>query len=316
MVSCDLCGKGFHFNCHLEKHLSRKFPCFSHMKPNNGNTHLENETTPHLNKQGDDKFCKFCQKSHVKPKLHANTCNMKEDEIRCLEIKLKKDVHLTHNNSCRFCLSAFSRADKIKSHYKCCGKRKEYLVELKNQCTSKKREHHHTTNIYNNNNTTINNNNQTYVINWSNENFSHIKPNQLVDILKKCVLDGCPKRFFSEFPRLAHTGEHRNVSLTNVRGECVDVYEDGKYIKMDKDAVMEDAAKRMIYCLDDKLTENDELNDCYNRVLSAMVCMENVVSGINNKSRETIEALRMMGLKIETARKDILKEVTIGYRNV
>ena len=28
MISCDHCGMLFKYNCHLEKHLSRKYPCF------------------------------------------------------------------------------------------------------------------------------------------------------------------------------------------------------------------------------------------------------------------------------------------------
>jgi len=31
MISCDHCGMIFKYNCHLEKHLSRKFPCYTNI---------------------------------------------------------------------------------------------------------------------------------------------------------------------------------------------------------------------------------------------------------------------------------------------
>ena len=48
MINCDHCNKSFKYPCFLEKHLSRKIPCF--MKLPKGNTINDNKT---INQEND-----------------------------------------------------------------------------------------------------------------------------------------------------------------------------------------------------------------------------------------------------------------------
>ena len=93
----------------------------------------ENLLSPHSNRCQTKVNCEYCQLEHINHKRHLLSCNMMKDEIRCLEIKLQKNVNLPHDNLCRFCHIMFSRSDKLKDHQKCCKKRKEYHVKLKQE---------------------------------------------------------------------------------------------------------------------------------------------------------------------------------------
>jgi hypothetical protein len=111
MVSCDICGKEFNYDCHLVRHLGKKFPC----KPK---------------PKKEEHQCVYCQKVLSTPYTlirHDRTCKMKEDDVRQLEMQLEKDVSLEPDtNVCRFCNKNFFNRRNMKRHDGVCKSKKEY----------------------------------------------------------------------------------------------------------------------------------------------------------------------------------------------
>jgi len=125
MISCDHCGMIFKYNCHLEKHLSRKFPCFTNIPTEimilqMGNTTCHNnmdichmikgdcqydKDNCHNIKENDKNICQNVKENHrydvclktfsrkdSLDKHVGNGCKLLKDEVRTLELNLNKDV--------------------------------------------------------------------------------------------------------------------------------------------------------------------------------------------------------------------------------
>lgn len=159
MISCDHCKMVFKYNCHLEKHLSRKFPCFTNIPTelsmnsnlekdnidNENDTSRENMITKKcdivnekIENDNQKHHCDACLKTFCRKdaldRHVGNGCKLLKDDVRILELKLNKDVLLPSDNmSCRFCKQVFLKGKYLKPHYETCKKRKEYLSELKTE---------------------------------------------------------------------------------------------------------------------------------------------------------------------------------------
>ena len=203
-ISCDHCGMTFKYNCFLEKHLSRKFPCFF------------NHSTQHVVHKEINGY-----KNGIKNVPRNVSPNVPPSQS-------KKKVH-----QCPTCLKVFARRQ---------GKYK-HLKTVK--CTPPEPPPNAAptgdVNINSHNNITNNITNNIKIVNWSNETYEHMTPEVIANIVRT---------FFSEFPNAAHQGVHNNLRVMNIRGNYLDVYEDGKFLKLMVDYVMEDCAKRMIYMLE------------------------------------------------------------------
>jgi len=321
MISCDHCGMTFKYNCHLEKHLSRKFPCFSKPPSQFGNNNTTQEdrskpqevviTTPDVVKE-DNLTCKYCLKTFSRIdsyKRHiSDGCKMSVDDVRCLEVQLNKQVQFTNNLTCRFCKQEFAKGKYLKPHYKTCKKRKEYKTQLEQDA-----QNQHPQNVtINNNNINITNNVQ--IVNWSNETYEHMTPETIANIIRKCMRDNKPLTFFSEFPTVAHQGVHSNIKLTNLRANYVDICEDGKFFKLQADDLIYDCTKKMIYRLDDAFMENEQAFKNIDKIARSLVRMEEVVDGIPKEEASEAQLLAMQHLNV-SGRSDIVGYVKNGIRN-
>ena len=153
----------FKYNCHLEKHLSRKFPCFSNIPTENVinntshntlykvNMYNENDTprgnmitnncgivNDKIENDNQNTRCYVCHKTFSRKdaldRHVGDGCKLLKDDIRTLELKLNKVVSVPSDNmSCRFCKQVFAKGKYLKPHLETCKKRKEYLNELKTE---------------------------------------------------------------------------------------------------------------------------------------------------------------------------------------
>jgi len=133
-------------------------------------------------------------------------------------------------------------------------------------------------NITNNNNTNIDNSTTiNYILNWADEMYGHVSPTAIANLLVTKCRDN-PLNFFTEFPRLAHKDEHANVKCTNMRGEYMDVYQDGSFRKIQSDIVLNDSSKRMCHRVDDAYNEDEAAFRRCKPVTEAIVYMEDVIN--------------------------------------
>lgn len=296
MISCDHCDKTFKYNCHLEKHLSRKFPCFAKTPP---------ETRAQTREKGVcQKRMDLCQKQkenvkNVKEYI-CTKCNKHLSSKRNLERHAGKCNGL-HPLQCSICHKWFS----------CSSSKSEHKRNVKCRPPPEERKEQ-PQNVTINNNISITNNVQ--IVNWSNENYEHMTPEVIASIIRKCVRDNKPLTFFSEFPAVAHQGEHGNIKLTNLRASYVDIYEDGKFFKLQADDLIYDCAKKMIYRLDDAFMENEHAFKNIDKIAKSLVRMEEVVDGIPKEEASDAQLRAMEHLNV-IGRSDIMGYVKNGIRN-
>lgn len=316
-ISCDHCDMTFKYNCYLEKHLSRKYPCFLKQSLR---TVICNEIIRY--------------KGNVK----ENTLKVKENTVRMkekLEIVKENTGKRKKKHNCNRCEKTFfNKSDCLRHMEKCTGCHKlQCPICLKMfSCAQSKSEHRRKVkcsppeptsktvpvgdvNINSHNNITNNITNNIKIVNWSNETYEHMTPEVIANIVRKCVNAEQPLTFFSEFPNAAHKGAHKNLRVTNIRGNYLDVYEDGKFLKLMVDYVMEDCAKRMIYRLEDAMGEDERAFKGIDNVSAHLIRMEDVVHGIPKKDACEKQLVAMEALDVDM-RSDVLRHVKNGLWNV
>lgn len=321
-ISCDHCGMTFKYNCFLEKHLSRKYPCFLKSQPvlckeiktvksrkqqvgDVGNMvrckgdmvrekgDIVRDSGGKVRGEGDKKWsCSKCGK-HLSCKK-----SLKRHEEKC---------NGCHVLQCSICLKMFSSKSTKSEHRR------------KVKCSPPEQTSNVTptgdVNINSHNNITNNITNNIKIVNWSNETYEHMTPEVIANIVRKCVNAEQPLTFFSEFPNAAHQGVHKNLRVTNIRGNYLDVYEDGKFLKLMVDYVMEDCAKRMIYRLEDAMGENEKAFKGLDDVSAHLIRMEDVVHGIPKRDACEKQLRAMEALEVDM-RSDVLRHVKNGLWNV
>ena len=303
MLSCDHCGKTFTYPCFLEKHLSRKIPCF--MKPPSKNVmcqETKNKGSVCDSKEdvcdSKEKVCQNDKKKHACTKCEKRFFNKKD----CLKhIEKCNGLHVLQ---CPTCLKKF--ADKTSKY--------RHIKNVKCKPPEPEQDAKNINNVTINNNITNNITNNINIVNWSNETYAHMTPEMIADIVRKCVGSEQPLTFFSEFPSVAHRGEHKNLQVKNIRGNYVDVYEDGRFLKLVLDTVLEECAKRMIYRLEDAMGEDENAFNGLDTVSASLIRMEDVVHGIPKKEACQKQLKAMEALEVER-RSDVLKYVKNGLRN-
>ena len=297
MISCDHCGMIFKYNCHLEKHLTRKFPCFNKLPPQNEKKdellcvnickEKDNQNECNVNSIPHKKFkCDKCGKGYASKRDYENHIG------KCVGLDILQ---------CPTCLKKFShRAAKSRhiNNVKC--KPPDEAQNMQPQ------------NVTINNNINITNNVQ--IVNWSNENYEHMTPEAIANIIRKCMRDNKPLTFFSEFPTAAHQGTHSNIKLTNLRANYIDIYKDGRFLKLQADDLIYDCTKKMIYRLDDAFMENEQAFKNVDKIARSLVRMEEVVDGIPKDEASDAQLKAMEHLNV-SSRADIVSHVKNGIRN-
>ena len=110
MTSCDHCGMIFKFPSQLERHLSRKYPCFTNLPPQTNNKCIEqNELYT-----GQDVYD---SEQNIKDEYKCSKCN------KCLSTKAYLKKHETKCNGlnslqCPKCLKKFSDSSAKCKHIK------------------------------------------------------------------------------------------------------------------------------------------------------------------------------------------------------
>lgn len=288
-ISCDHCGMTFKYNCFLEKHLSRKYPCF--LKQPSQNVICQEIKSDETNIKNVPQ--------NVSPSVTLEGTNVSQNVP---PVTSKKKVH-----QCPTCLKVFARRQGKYKHLK--------TVKCSPPEPPPNTAPAGDVNINSHNNITNNITNNIKIVNWSNETYEHMTPEVIANIVRKCVNSEQPLTFFSEFPTAAHQGAHKNLKVTNIRGNYLDVYEDGKFLKLMVDYVMEDCAKRMIYRLEDAMGENERAFKGLDNVSAHLIRMEDVVHGIPKKEACEKQLMAMEALEVDM-RSDVLRHVKNGLWNV
>ena len=227
MYNCEKCFMIFRNNYDLNRHLSRKNPCkavFTEkpMTQNENNTQKLQKDTQTLqkdiqklqkdiqalqkdtqtlqkdtekNKKTCQIMCEFCLKNYYSKntlKRHYESCKLKNDPIRKLEIEHEIDPELPEDkNECRFCNLIFARTSTLNTHLKCCKDRERYHKNLLSYKNTIQNQTNNISNITNNNQITnnINNNqiinNNNLILNFGEETMEHITTSDIIRILKE-----------------------------------------------------------------------------------------------------------------------------------
>lgn len=270
-VACEFGGKSFAYNCQLGKHLSRKFPCF----PQHAEPHFE---------------CTKCARTYVDKRdytRHTSNC---------------KGLHTLQCPTCKKEFSTYTTKSRHLKNARCkpvTESNDTLREELERLRTENERLKMNTINITQN----------ITLVNWSDEKYTHMTPHMIADIIRRC--SDAPIMFFSEFPRVAHQGAHKNICLPNIRGNYVDVVENGRVIKIMVDTILEDCTKRMLYRVEDAYGEDTNAFEKVEGVTESLVRMEDVVHGVSKKDASDAQLRAMKQLQIDS-RQAILGHVRSG----
>jgi hypothetical protein len=319
MINCDHCGMIFKFPSQLERHLSRKFPCFSKLPPQtNDNSVVQNNYTEQNVYDNDQ---------NIKDEYKCSKCN------KCLSTKSSLKRHIRVCNGCHVlqcptCLKYFSSASSKSQHIKNgkCTQPEGHTPPIPQE--PKQPPTHQTinniTNIHNRTDArtdarTLNNNN-IYIVNFSDTDYSHISIEQIVKMVSKC--QASPSRFFNMMIMEAHKNEYANVGLSNIRGNYVTIFDDQQFLKFSAEEIAEEIGIKIVHRMDDCITdtENKEIIKQGNifRWVKSYSWIEDVVRGIpaDEYHEETSDALRTLNMRKKDAADKINASIRFGLHNV
>ena len=315
MSNCDHCGMNFKFPSQLERHFSRKFPCFTNIPP-------QNNIIEDYNKEVIN------DKNTVNGKNTVHTCSKCNKTLSTKAYKKKHEAKCNglHSLQCPTCLKFFSDSSAKCKHIKngkCTPPEGHTPLHEPHQPPT-----HQTinniTNIHNRTDArtdarTLNNNN-IYIVNFSDTDYSHISIEQIVKMVSKC--QASPSRFFNMMIMEAHKNEYANVGLSNIRGNYVTIFDDQQFLKFSAEEIAEEIGIKIVHRMDDCITdaENKEIikqGNIYRRVKSYS-WIEDVVRGIpaDEYHEETSDALRTLNMRKKDAADKINASIRFGLHNV
>ena len=202
MVSCVNCKKCFRNTYDLNRHLSRNKPCVGNNSLGNSSVNEKSLTKDPKTSSGGPKTssedpktssgdpktsseenntCKYCLNTFSTKKhknRHLLICKFKDDPIRILEIENDIIPELPESiTECRFCNKIFFNTSNLNRHITICKEREVYK-----QILIKEKEQKNITIINNNNcNNTINN---KLILNFGQENLTHIQTENIINLLR------------------------------------------------------------------------------------------------------------------------------------
>jgi hypothetical protein len=207
---------------------------------------------------------------------HNESCKMKDDEVRQLEMELNKEVVLDPKSKiCRFCDKELFNVQTLHRHDKTCKMKQEYKERLLKEL-NRHQQHATTTNnatvpnitinidnsqidnrIDNSHNIHNNTLNQMNIMNYDHD-YSHVS---IEDILR-CLKISKEKRedAIASLGRfIRHTDkDDRSIIITNQRAKMIKVFEDGKYVSKDARRVISHRGQEAACRLDLAKDEVDE----------------------------------------------------------
>jgi len=109
MINCDHCGMIFKFPSQLERHLSRKYPCFTKLPPQTNNKPDVQNDYKEQNVYDDDQNIKEEYKCSKCNKCLSTKAYLKKHEAKCSGL---------HPLQCPTCLKLFASANSKSNHRK------------------------------------------------------------------------------------------------------------------------------------------------------------------------------------------------------
>ena len=193
MIECKKCNKLFRDNYNLNKHVSRKTPCFiiktdfletiKENDPKNDTLDPKNDTLDPKN----DKICQFCLNTFSTnwyKNNHEKICKSSKDPLRLFEMENGIKPLTCSKNQCRFCNVSFCRPIVLQNHYKICKKRENYFEKIKKenvvQTNIQNANQIQNANVINNINNI--NNNVTIINMGGKETIDHIEIEQILEL--------------------------------------------------------------------------------------------------------------------------------------
>ena len=188
MFNCQKCQKWFRDSCDLNRHLTRNKPCGNNNSLKNSlPTEKSLSPTEKSLTPTENNTCKYCLHTFTRidnKNIHEKTCKYLDDPIRILEIENDIIPELPESKTeCRFCNKIFSRIDNLNTHITICKEREVYkqiLIKEKEQKTVTI-INNITNNITNN---TTNNNNNKLILNFGQENLTHIQTENVINLIR------------------------------------------------------------------------------------------------------------------------------------
>jgi len=238
MCECQRCHKKFDFQYLLDKHLARKFPC----KERDGQNEHKDGQNEHKDGQNEHSRCVYCLKvysSVSERNRHITKCKLKEDHVRCLELKLEITPESIPKNKCRFCLKDFFNSSSLSRHDITCKAKEEYKEKLEKQLEDRKPVAATTINNTTNNNTNSHNTNTTNNTINNNITVRAFGKENMDYITREVILKLCRKANFRNeiIPRLVKQvhfnpehPENHNVLMTNLRAAYGKIYDGEDYV--------------------------------------------------------------------------------------
>jgi hypothetical protein len=282
---CNKCEKPFKTNWQLQRHLSKKNPCYAnhsqkelHSSQRLSETDYEQPNYSQIIQQIQEdlvtdkkveRLCNYCMKEFVSKQTlqkHQKRCKERYDDVRCLEIKLNIPIEPWSNKKCRFCNEYQSeQLGNVKRHHKTCKARTEYKRYLERQeqksatCGTINNNNttiNNTTNNNNSNNTTINNNLIVNAI--GQEDLSYMTCEVIKGILKSTK---SPQEFVVKTLAFIHGHEdhpeNHNIIYSNYRSNSALVKCEDKFEFKNINTVLKEATCNWLdkVCIDDDYDE-------------------------------------------------------------
>ena len=198
MFNCQKCQKWFRDSCDFKRHQARTKPCAKNNSLGKSSVTEKSLTVDEKQSFEDEKqsfrgekrsldnenkICKYClhtfsTKKYLK--IHQKNCKYLDDPIRNLEIENDIIPELPESiTECRFCNKIYHNTSNLNKHITNCKEREVYhkiLIKEKEQKT--------VTNVTINNNCNNVNNNNQLILNFGQENLTHIQTENIINLIR------------------------------------------------------------------------------------------------------------------------------------
>ena len=188
MKDCKICGKFFRDDYNLNTHMTRIKPCNSLKNTPEGKKDTLEGKKDTLEGKKDTlknlKKCKYCLKIFSSKKynlIHEYKCKYKDDPVRLMEMEKHIIPVLPDSKTeCRYCNKNLCRTALLNNHLLICKEREDYFEKLKESTK------YNTINSNTINSNNINSNNQinNILLNFGQENLTHIQTENIIKLLR------------------------------------------------------------------------------------------------------------------------------------
>ena len=134
-MECPRCHKIFRDKYILNRHINKKNLC----REKEEEKEIEKEKIEQQEQYKCQYCCKLFDNKYVKIR-HEESCKLKYDPVRILEMELNIKLDKYYDKECRFCDKTFTRQCNLTNHYLICKNRTEYINSLNRSISKKNNE--------------------------------------------------------------------------------------------------------------------------------------------------------------------------------